>query len=292
MRPAITFGIPAYNRPELLAETLRSIAAQTTKLVYEVIVCDDGPSDEARRVLAQFPKENFFYIANTPRLGPVRNWNECIRRARGEYVMVLHEDDALYPWYLTAVVPHLHHGPVAICTKTVQGSKPPPLGVPETKLDTTAYPPRYFLKSSMTPFPGVLFQREVALKLGGFDERWGPLADYEFWYRLACAGRVEVVPAVAAFYRVADGQWTERAWQRMLPLMHLLRLRIAREQFANSPRLGRWLARFFTFRTARSYASRFPEKPAALARALRFGKMPLAKLPSGWVWQGLKLTAR
>jgi len=40
--PLITFGIPAYNRPALLAETLASIAAQTASVPYEVIVCDDG----------------------------------------------------------------------------------------------------------------------------------------------------------------------------------------------------------------------------------------------------------
>ena len=68
----------------------------------------------------------------------------------------------------------------------------------------------------MTPFPGVLIQRELALSLGGFNQRAGPLADYDFWYRLACAGRVEVVREVAAFYRVADGQWTERAWPTMI----------------------------------------------------------------------------
>jgi GT2 family glycosyltransferase len=140
----------------------------------------------------------------------------------------------------------------------------------------------------MTPFPGVAIRREVAERLGGFDERWGPVADYEFWYRLACAGPVVQVDAVGAFYRVSPGQWTERAWGRMLPLAHLLRLRIAREQFAGSPRIGRWLARFFTYRHARAYARRFPERPASLVRALRLGRIPLAWLPSGWVWRALK----
>jgi len=291
MTPLITYGLPAYNRPELLAHALRSIAAQTMRVNYEVIVCDDGPTDEARRVVAQFPRDKFFYHANTPRLGPVRNWNECIRRARGEWVMVLHEDDALYPWYVASVLSHLPAGPAAICTKTIQDAKPPPLGAPSGHADPLTYAPRLFLKSSMTPFPGVLVQRELALRLGGFDERWGPLADYEFWYRLACAGPVEVVPTIAAFYRVAEGQWTERAWPQMLRLTHLLRLRIAREQFPQSPRFGRWLARYFTFRNAQSYARRFPQKPAALARAFRLGRIPLSRLPSGWPWQALKLVS-
>jgi hypothetical protein len=140
----------------------------------------------------------------------------------------------------------------------------------------------------MSPFPGVLLRRMLARELGGFAVRWGPLADYEFWYRVACAGPVEVVRARGAFYRVAPGQWTERTWGRMLRLTHLLRLRVAREQFPASPRFGSWLARFFTYRNALSYARRFPERPAALARALRLRGIPGSFAPSGWVWQLLK----
>lgn len=288
--PLITFGIPAYNRPALLAETLASIAAQTVDVPYEVIVCDDGTLPETAATVARFPTDKFFYHRNTPTLGPVRNWNEVIRRARGQWVMVLHEDDALYPWYLASVLPHLRSDLAAICTRTVSDATLPARTAPASPATAArlAYPPRYFLKSSMTPFPGVLIRRDLAQKLGGFSEAAGPLADYEFWYRLACAGRIEVVREVAAFYRVADGQWTERAWPTMIRQTHLLRLRIAREQFPKSPRLGRWLARFFTYRNALSYAARFPQKPASLARALRLGNIPFAHLPSGWIWAGLR----
>ena len=289
--PLITFGIPAYNRPPLLAEALASLAAQTAVANYEVIVCDDGGRPETAAIVARFPAERFLYYRNPVRLGPVRNWNECLRRARGRWVMVLHEDDTLYPWYLATVLPRLRADLAAVCTKTVQGASAPILAAPTGTPAGWPYPPRYFLKSSMTPFPGVLMRRELALHLGGFDERAGPLADYEFWYRLACAGRVEVVRAVGAFYRVADGQWTERAWPEMIRQTHLLRLRIAREQFPASPRLGRWLARFFTHRNALAYARRFAGRPAPLARALRLGRIPFARLPSGWVWAALRLLA-
>ena len=290
--PLITFAIPAYNRPRLLAEALSGIASQTRAVDYEVVICDDGGLDETRRLAAEFPGGRCTYHRNDPPLGGVGNWNRCIERARGRWVMVLHEDDALYPWYLDLVVPLLRDDLAAICTRTVQGAglpaRPRPGGRPRAK----AYRPGYFLKSSMTPFPGVLVRRDLALRLRGFDEKQGPLADYDFWYRLACAGPVEVVRGVAAFYRVSPGQWTERTWGRMLQLSHLLRLRIAREQFPGRPRLGRWFARFFTYRNALSYARRFPERPASLRRTLRFRRIPLSGAPSGWVWAGLRALSK
>jgi hypothetical protein len=144
----------------------------------------------------------------------------------------------------------------------------------------------------MTPFPGVVFSRDLALKLGGFDRRESGIADYAFWYALARAGHIETIPVTAAFYRISDEQWTREAWPAMLRRAHLLRLRIAREEFSDHPKLGLWLARFYTARMARSYAQRFNEKPGSLARALKFRQIPLAWLPSGWVWRFLQLSPR
>jgi GT2 family glycosyltransferase len=290
--PLITFGIPAYQRPPLLRETLASLAAQTGGYDYEVIVCDDGGLAETARVVQEFMSARVAFYVNRPALGAVGNWNRCLQHARGQWLMLLHEDDILYPWYLDTVVPRLRPGLSVVCTKVVQGATPPALPPPAGPARVRPYPPRYFLKGSFTPFPGVLFPRELGLRLGGFDPRWGPLADYEFWYRLAAAGPVEVIGTVSAFYRVSAGQWTDSQWPRMLRLTHLIRLRVAREQLGASPRLGRWLARFFTARTARAYAGRFDERPAGLSRALSLGRIPLGALPSGWVWQFLKLLAR
>ncbi|MGH7994867.1 MAG: glycosyltransferase family 2 protein [Opitutaceae bacterium] len=286
--PLVSFGIPAYNRPALLAEALAGIAAQTAPAEFEVVVCDDGNTPEARRLVEAFPGGRGRYLPNRPALGAVANWNRCLREARGRWITVLHEDDGLYPWWLGSVLPRVRDGLAAAGTLTVQGAAPPGRNAPSRRVSVRRYAPAFFLKSSPTPFPGVLMRRELAVQLGGFDERWGPLADYEFWYRLACAGPVEVVRTPAAFYRVSVGQWTESSWERMLRETHLLRLRIAREQFPRSPRLGRWIARFFSHRTALAYARRFPQRPAGLARALRLGRIPLSGLPSGWVWRILK----
>jgi glycosyltransferase involved in cell wall biosynthesis len=290
--PLITIAVPAYNRPFLLAEALASIAAQTVRVAFEVVVYDDLGFPETRDFVSKFPQGTFHYSKNPFPLGAVGNWNQCLRTSRGKWVMVLHEDDTLYPWYFESVLPHLHNDAVAVCMKTSRGRVVPKVRRPGLAPPVAVFKPQHFLKSSMTPFPGVLVRRDVALLLGGFDESWGPIADYEFWYRLGCTGRVDQVLAVGAFYRVAPGQWTERVWGRMLGLTHLLRLRMASEQFPQYPRAGRWLARFFTYRNALCYAARFKERPAVLRRSLGLGRMSFAWLPSGWVWQALKLASR
>ena len=286
--PRLTIGVPAFQRPHLLRATLASLAALEGGHDFEVVVCDDGGRPETAAVVAEFPADRFCLYRNRPALGGAGNWNRCLQHARGAWVMILHEDDTLYPWCLDLLVPRLRAGLSAVCPLVVQGAEPPALPRYTGEPVVRPYPPVFFLKSAFTPFPGVLFPRELALRLGGFDLRWGPLADYEFWYRLAAAGPVEIVRAIGAFYRVSEGQWTESQWPVMLRRMHLLRLRIAREQLPRRPRLGRWLARFFSYRSARAFARRFPARPAGLARALALGRIPGAGLPSGWVWQFVK----
>ena len=291
--PVITIAIPAYSRPQLLREALTSIAAQQGFEDFEVVVCDDGNLTETRLAVEQCGLPNIRYYINRPRLGAIANWNRGIHLAAGSWVTVLHEDDTLFPWFLATVAPHLKAGVAAVAVRSVQGSRPPTLAPPGGRpAKPRAYAPAWFLKGAMTPFPGVVFPRELALRLGGFDPRQGGIADYAFWYALACAGRIEVLPETAAFYRVGDGQWTEREWPAMLRRAHLLRLRIAREQFPDRPRLGLWLARFYTGRLARAYARRFAEKTDGLLRAARFQHIPLGWLPSGWVWKFHQLSSR
>lgn len=290
--PLITVAIPAYNRPHLLSEALASLACQRGFDDFEVVVCDDGGLAETQRVVEDSALLGVRFYRNASPLGAVENWNRCLRLARGQWVTLLHEDDLLYPWFFASVGPRLRSDVAAVAVRCAQAAKPPAFAAPRWPTRLRTYAPASFLKSSMTPFPGVVFSRSVALRVGGFDARLGGIADYAFWYELARAGRIEVLRDRAAFYRLNQGQWTEREWPAMLRRAHLLRLRIAREQLGRWPRLGRWFARFYTARMAAAYAQRFPERPAILARARRFARVPFGWASSGWVWKLLQLAPR
>lgn len=291
VKPLFTVGIPAYRSPELLTEALANLAAQTGGDDFEVVICDDGGLAATRAVIEKSDLRNVRYYVNRPRLGAVANWNRCLQLAAGPWVTILHEDDLLYPWFFATVRPHLREGISAVAVRCTQADAPPPLEAPaqpSTGATIRTYAAAWFLKSSMTPFPGVVFPRELGLRLGGFDAREGGVADYAFWYALARAGRILTIDQTAAFYRITQGQWTEQAWPSMLRRSHLLRLRIARDQLPGSPRLGRWLARFYTGRMARAYSRRFSERPGALLRANRFRRIPFGWISSGWVWRFLQ----
>ena len=88
--PKVSVIIPTYNSAQFIVETLESVFAQTYKN-YEVIVVDDGSTDNTKEVLKPYmSKIRYIYKENG---GPASARNVGIKNARGEYIAFLDSDD-------------------------------------------------------------------------------------------------------------------------------------------------------------------------------------------------------
>lgn len=96
--PRVSVCVPTFNGGRWLAECLASAVTQTERDL-EVVVADDGSEDDtvaiARSVAASDPRLRV--VAADRRLGLVGNWNRCVAMARGTWVKLLFQDDALAP---------------------------------------------------------------------------------------------------------------------------------------------------------------------------------------------------
>jgi glycosyltransferase involved in cell wall biosynthesis len=94
--------IPAYNRANIVRETVDSVLCQTYA-DFEVIVVDDGSTDNTREVMATYvdPRVRYFYKTNGG-LSSARNFG--LSEATGEYIAFLDSDDVWRPWKLSAQV--------------------------------------------------------------------------------------------------------------------------------------------------------------------------------------------
>ena len=90
----VSVVMPTFRRPELLAEAVDSVLAQTG-LSLEVIVLDDSPEGSAAEVIAQINDPRIRYVLRTvPSRGkPAIVRNEGARIARGRFVHFLDDDD-------------------------------------------------------------------------------------------------------------------------------------------------------------------------------------------------------
>ncbi|MFA5575253.1 MAG: glycosyltransferase [Brumimicrobium sp.] len=97
-----SFIIPVYNRPEEIEDLLQSLIKQTVKN-FEVIVVEDGSSLTSENVCTQYSNQldlKYFYKENS---GPGDSRNYGMKRAKGDYFIILDSDCLLPPHYLKTV---------------------------------------------------------------------------------------------------------------------------------------------------------------------------------------------
>lgn len=90
--PKVSICVPAYGNPEGIRRLLDSIKEQTFS-DYEVVLTDDSPDGSVKAVALSAGIEGLHYHKNETRLGATGNWNEAVRRAKGEYIKMMHHDD-------------------------------------------------------------------------------------------------------------------------------------------------------------------------------------------------------
>ncbi len=96
MSPKLKFSIciPTYNGAKVIGETLRSILSQSFKN-YEIIIVDDKSKDETERVVKNFKERRIKFFKNQVNLGYSRNLEECRKKATGDIIYLMGQDDIL-----------------------------------------------------------------------------------------------------------------------------------------------------------------------------------------------------
>jgi glycosyltransferase involved in cell wall biosynthesis len=109
----ISVAMCTFNGARYLHEQLESIAAQT-RPPYELIVCDDGSTDETPEILKKFQANASFLVTivrNEVRMGSTRNFDQAIARAQGEFIALCDQDDRWLPQKLERLAACLLENP-------------------------------------------------------------------------------------------------------------------------------------------------------------------------------------
>ena len=113
MAPRFSIVVPTYNRSASVLDTLQSCFDQSLDN-FEVIIVDDGSSDDTREVLANI-KDARLVVVHQENAGPAAARNHGMRLARGQYIAFLDSDDRWYPEFLaTASTALEEHGEVML----------------------------------------------------------------------------------------------------------------------------------------------------------------------------------
>jgi glycosyltransferase involved in cell wall biosynthesis len=200
--------IPAFNQGHFLADAVESVLNQTYPDV-EVIVVDDGSTDETAVVAQSFtdPRVSYIYQENRGLSGAR---NSGIRHAAGEYLSYLDSDDLFLPEKLELLVGELERRPdlgfvagqaIPVDEHGNQVGKLFDKGLPDR--------PEELLLGNPFHVGSVLVRREWQERAGFFDESLRSYEDWDMWLRLLYAGcQMGYAAQPVSLYRFHTAQMT------------------------------------------------------------------------------------
>jgi len=216
--PTISVVIPTFNRARMLKRAITSALGQTRQDI-EVLVVDDGSTDETSAVVATFGDPRIRYFRHEQLQGACAARNTGIGAARGEYIAFLDSDDEWLPHKLAQQVDALERsdlGKVGIITcgeKAIRSNGHKTVWLPRKRgwiLEDL------LLQSSIGCRTTNLVVRAQILKEHGiqFDTNLPARQDWDFVAQVARVSQMEIVrePLSLVHHHNEDRVWTpERA---------------------------------------------------------------------------------
>jgi glycosyltransferase involved in cell wall biosynthesis len=198
--------IPTYNGARTLARCLEALQRQEFQGPFEVLVVDDGSTDDTPEVCAGFAGVR---CLRQPNRGPAVARNLGVREAKGELVVFTDADCEPEPdWLAEMVAPFAD--PEIVGVKGAYRSRQPELIARLVQLE---YEDKYrrmagYRYIDFIDTYAAAYRREVFLRYGGFDERYrtASVEDQEFSFRLAADGHKMVFnPRAVVWHRHVPG---------------------------------------------------------------------------------------
>jgi glycosyltransferase involved in cell wall biosynthesis len=232
--PAVSIVIATRNYGRYLAGAIRSVLDQSfTDL--EVIVVDDGSTDDTPAVVRPFLADSRVQYLRTDGLGQPRAKNLGIQQARGPLVAFLDGDDEWLPTKLERQLPRFSDPAVGVVysRRTLMDAAGRELSAPPATLahghicDT-------LLVQNPVCFSSAVVRRSVFEAVGLFDPTLPLAIDYDLWLRVAPHFAFDYVDEPLVRYRTGHANLSSRIVERIAGVLAILRRSLVRRRNAET----------------------------------------------------------
>ena len=204
--------IPTYNSAQYIRKAVQSVFDQTYK-DYEVIVVDDGSTDNTREIIKQYEgRIKYFFQENK---GSALARNQAIKLSQGELIAFLDSDDTWLPHKLKTQMNYLsEHPDVALIHSNISFMQDNQLisfkkAIAERHKGFSIFGELYlgnFITTST-----VVLSRDCLNSVGLFDEDLRQGQDYDLWLRIAAKFRIGYQDIITTIYRIHDKNISKNA---------------------------------------------------------------------------------
>ncbi len=167
----VSYLITVYNKEKYVAEVIRSVISQKGDFEKEIVVVDDGSTDDSlqviNRALSGFERKKIIQQANA---GPAYAFNVGVKAASFPFVKFVDADDALYPDTTLNLLSHMTNEAVAIVigmSEVYEKHREEFGGASSVCLDR---PLEFVVRNALSSSSEALVRRDYYLAAGGCDQ--------------------------------------------------------------------------------------------------------------------------
>jgi glycosyltransferase involved in cell wall biosynthesis len=248
----VTVVLPTYNRGHLLPQAIETALAQTARNRCDVVVVDDGSTDDTPAVAQRYHAEITYTRKRNGGLAAARN--TAIRCCPNEFTALLDDDDLWEPDKIERQLAAFARWPdvVLVGGRTIDlfpNGRRVPHPTPPIRLDQPADFAPLLIERQFLPPSSVMLRTKAVLAAGLFHPKLRWAEDFHLFAKLACHGPCVYLSSVLATYRVG----TPGALSANARAMQLSQLR-ARHILRSDARRRPDCAMYWTRGLARSFS--------------------------------------
>lgn len=229
--------IPVYNAAPLINRCLDSIFNQTTQYTYEVILIDDGSTDNSVEIIKS-RTENNITLYQQKNSGPSVARNKGIKIAKGEFIAFLDADDYWLDGFIEKTLSFIKSDNDLIAVNVAQRHLS--YGKPSSETTFQLYYKNNFvipiffdfwIKYNHVCTGSVVIKTEIVKEVGGMREDLKATEDWELWLLISTYGKWGIIPEILF---VADGGevTAKRGWLEKMKI-----------RWYNAPSIYEWKKR-------------------------------------------------
>lgn len=212
-KPTVSIIIPARNAEATIAETLKSVLAQTYPH-WEAIIVDDGSSDGTVEIVRKISQKDgrIRFVSRSP-TGVSSARNAGVELSSSEWLLFLDADDLILPGHLKRMAEEIQANPTLDAVSCAWGridNEGTCVGEFNQEAPVELFP--VLTRYCTFAIHSCLVRKCLVQEVGGFDTGLSICEDWDLWQRIARKGAAfGWVPEVLALYRMRSGAATLNA---------------------------------------------------------------------------------
>lgn len=225
MGELVSVIIPTYNRGYIIERAIESVQKQTYSEI-EILVVDDGSTDNTEEIVSKISDSRIRYIKNPKNCGVSHTRNLGIAAAKGKYIAFQDSDDIWKPEKLQKQMDCMRQGDYGMVYCAFEREFQdgavvyyPPKEIPMQEKQGDIV--RSLLRQNLVSTQTMLIKKEVINQIGFFNEGMSNLEDYELALRIAKRFKIGMVDEPLVYLHTLPDSINQNQLQSLVNITYI-----------------------------------------------------------------------